>query len=228
MEKFGGFKDWFKAQVDRSDPVGHLAYDAFGDNCCLNFMKSPASLSKHLTSKHDLYFSPMVKALYLEWDKAFIDLILKPEDSKTCPTLFSFLESYDGLDEGEDEVWVAWCPYCIDWHRHYFSKGLRGPLCTKKSSPFLKTGYRLKLSRKPLSEYGIKSPQRRRAIVSPKARFFVLKRDGFQCQYCGKKAPEVELRVDHRLPVAHNGTNDFSNLVTACHPCNAGKGKMIL
>jgi hypothetical protein len=227
-EKFDGFRSWFKAQVDRSDPVGHLAYDAFGDNCCLKFMKSPASFSKHLEVKHGLYFSPMVEALHLEWDKAFAEFVLKPEDLKICPILFSFLESYEDPDEDEKEFWMAWCPYCDDWHRHHFAKGLRGPLCVRESSPFLKTGYKLKLSKKPFHDFKLRTPPRRKIVVSSKARFAVLKRDGFQCQYCGKKAPEAELRVDHRIPVAHEGTNDPSNLITACHPCNAGKGKMIL
>lgn len=33
------------------------------------------------------------------------------------------------------------------------------------------------------------------------------------------------LVVDHVHPVAEGGTNDILNLITACQPCNAGKGK---
>ncbi len=56
-------------------------------------------------------------------------------------------------------------------------------------------------------------------------RFKVLRRDGFTCQYCGRKAPEVELHVDHRVPWSQVRTHDIGNLVTACRDCNLGKGK---
>lgn len=54
-------------------------------------------------------------------------------------------------------------------------------------------------------------------------RFEVFKRDSFKCQYCGAEAPSVVLQVDHIHPVAKGGTNEITNLVTACQPCNAGK-----
>lgn len=54
-------------------------------------------------------------------------------------------------------------------------------------------------------------------------RFDVFKRDGFTCQYCGCKPPDVVLQVDHITPVAAGGDNDISNLVTACEACNQGK-----
>lgn len=63
-----------------------------------------------------------------------------------------------------------------------------------------------------------------RKAISKKTRFEVFKRDGFACQYCGAKAPEVVLHVDHIKPVAGGGENDIMNLVTACAACNGGKG----
>lgn len=68
----------------------------------------------------------------------------------------------------------------------------------------------------------------KRKALSPRTRFEVFKRDGFQCQYCGKSAPEVVLRVDHINPVANGGDNDILNLVTACIDCNAGKSDKLL
>lgn len=62
-----------------------------------------------------------------------------------------------------------------------------------------------------------------RTSISKSTRFEVFKRDAFTCQYCGSKAPDVVLEVDHIDPVANGGTNDILNLVTACRPCNAGK-----
>lgn len=59
--------------------------------------------------------------------------------------------------------------------------------------------------------------------VSKRTRFEVLRRDNFTCRYCGGKAPDVVLTVDHVVPVALGGSDDSSNLVTACRDCNAGK-----
>lgn len=63
-----------------------------------------------------------------------------------------------------------------------------------------------------------------RKALSKKTRFEVFKRDAFTCQYCGAHPPGVLLHVDHIKPVAEGGKNDIDNLVTACEPCNAGKG----
>ena len=62
-----------------------------------------------------------------------------------------------------------------------------------------------------------------RKAISKKIRFEVFKRDKFTCQYCGRKAPDVVLNVDHITPVAKGGTNDILNLVTSCFDCNNGK-----
>lgn len=59
-------------------------------------------------------------------------------------------------------------------------------------------------------------------------RFDVLERDGFTCQYCGAKAPDAQLEVDHIVPVVRGGTNDPDNLRTACVGCNRGKGDKLL
>lgn len=67
-----------------------------------------------------------------------------------------------------------------------------------------------------------------RKTINSKTRFEVFKRDGFTCQYCGRKTPNVVLEVDHVVPVAEGGTNDMENLVTSCYECNRGKGKGLL
>ena len=64
----------------------------------------------------------------------------------------------------------------------------------------------------------------KRKPLSKTTRFEVFKRDRFTCQYCGAKAPDVVLHVDHIRPVADEGGNDILNLVTACADCNGGKG----
>lgn len=58
-------------------------------------------------------------------------------------------------------------------------------------------------------------------------RFDILARDNFTCQYCGKKAPDVELEVDHIYPVSRGGYDDEKNCVTACVRCNGNKTNKI-
>lgn len=67
-----------------------------------------------------------------------------------------------------------------------------------------------------------------RKAIGPKLRFEVFKRDSFTCQYCGKKAPEIILRVDHINPVKNDGDNNILNLITSCFECNSGKGATLL
>jgi len=38
-------------------------------------------------------------------------------------------------------------------------------------------------------------------------------RDKFTCQYCGRKAPEVVLEVDHVFPQSKGGKDEMDNLV---------------
>lgn len=64
-----------------------------------------------------------------------------------------------------------------------------------------------------------------RKPLSKKLRFEIFKRDSFTCQYCGRKAPDVVLEVDHIHPVSKGGKNELMNLVTSCRDCNRGKGK---
>lgn len=59
--------------------------------------------------------------------------------------------------------------------------------------------------------------------VSKRTRFEVLRRDEFTCRYCGSAAPDVKLAVDHVVPVALGGSDDVTNLATACVDCNSGK-----
>lgn len=62
-----------------------------------------------------------------------------------------------------------------------------------------------------------------RKAIPKSVRFEVFKRDSFTCQYCGSKAPDVVLHIDHINPVAEGGDNDILNLVTSCVECNMGK-----
>lgn len=68
----------------------------------------------------------------------------------------------------------------------------------------------------------------KRKAISKKVRFEIFKRDGFKCMYCGAHPPSVLLHVDHIKPVADGGGNEDDNLITACEPCNLGKGARLL
>lgn len=61
-----------------------------------------------------------------------------------------------------------------------------------------------------------------------KLRFSIFKRDSFTCQYCGRKAPDVVLQIDHIHPKSKGGLNKAENYRTACFECNIGKGDCLL
>lgn len=60
-----------------------------------------------------------------------------------------------------------------------------------------------------------------RKAIPKRTRYEVLNRDGNTCRYC--HATDSPLTIDHVIPVALGGTDDPSNLVTACRDCNYGK-----
>jgi 5-methylcytosine-specific restriction endonuclease McrA len=64
----------------------------------------------------------------------------------------------------------------------------------------------------------IKIPPR---LSLPVSRRWVLRRDGYACQYCGRT--DVELTMDHVLPVSRGGQTTWTNVVAACVPCNRKK-----
>lgn len=55
------------------------------------------------------------------------------------------------------------------------------------------------------------------------SRVNVLTRDGFRCQYCGKRKPMHELNFDHVVPRSQGGRTTFDNVVSSCFPCNSRK-----
>lgn len=79
-----------------------------------------------------------------------------------------------------------------------------------------------------LASYRRGAPLQKRKSLSQRTRFEIFKRDRFTCQYCGAHTPDVLLVIDHVIPIAEGGTNDTSNLRTACQPCNGGKSDRLL
>lgn len=59
--------------------------------------------------------------------------------------------------------------------------------------------------------------------VSKRLRYEILRRDNHACRYCGTAAPNAVLTVDHVVPTTLGGSDEPTNLVTACSACNSGK-----
>lgn len=59
-------------------------------------------------------------------------------------------------------------------------------------------------------------------------RWKILHKYNFTCQYCGRKAPEVILEVDHIVPLSKGGKYIEDNLTLACKECNIGKSNFLL
>jgi 5-methylcytosine-specific restriction endonuclease McrA len=49
-------------------------------------------------------------------------------------------------------------------------------------------------------------------------------RDRSRCQYCGKIFAQRDLNLDHVRPLSRGGRSEWTNVVTACVPCNSKKG----
>lgn len=84
--------------------------------------------------------------------------------------------------------------------------------------------HRGEITRAQLLDGNPEIPHRRKVPLD--VRWAVLKRDNYRCVICGASPAadhSVRLHVDHIVPVAKGGTNDLSNLRTACDDCNLGK-----
>jgi hypothetical protein len=66
----------------------------------------------------------------------------------------------------------------------------------------------------------------RQKPIARRLRFEILRRDAHTCRYCGGQAPDVQLTVDHVIPRVLGGSDDPTNLVTACKDCNSGKSSV--
>ncbi len=66
--------------------------------------------------------------------------------------------------------------------------------------------------------YIIKRPFRSQRKLT---RVEVFNRDGYMCQYCGKKTRQLTL--DHVIPRSRKGPHTWENVVSACVACNRHK-----
>jgi 5-methylcytosine-specific restriction endonuclease McrA len=51
----------------------------------------------------------------------------------------------------------------------------------------------------------------------------VFLRDLYVCQYCGVSCKQEDATLDHVIPLSRGGKSSWTNLATACKPCNYRK-----
>lgn len=56
------------------------------------------------------------------------------------------------------------------------------------------------------------------------SRVNVFTRDSFNCQYCGHRFKMRDLTFDHVVPRKQGGITSWTNVISACRPCNGRKG----
>lgn len=58
-------------------------------------------------------------------------------------------------------------------------------------------------------------------------REYILERDDFRCQDCGKFAMDLGLAIHHIKPLYKGGHNIVRNLITLCHKCHRKRHKVL-
>jgi 5-methylcytosine-specific restriction endonuclease McrA len=91
--------------------------------------------------------------------------------------------------------------------------------------------YHAASARSASSSFKLPSVMRLRRYVSPRrstrlkfSRENIYIRDNFICQYCAESFASKDLTLDHVVPASKFGRKDWTNVVTACRPCNHRKG----
>lgn len=63
--------------------------------------------------------------------------------------------------------------------------------------------------------------------IRPEKRLAIYLRDAFHCCYCNRDLHDAaahDITLDHLTPKSAGGSNDATNLVTACKTCNCARG----
>ncbi len=68
-----------------------------------------------------------------------------------------------------------------------------------------------------------KNPHIEKSYVPPLNNLALFRRDSFICMYCGEHMPRCKLSRDHIIPLRQGGTDEWSNVITACKRCNNQK-----
>ena len=66
--------------------------------------------------------------------------------------------------------------------------------------------------------------QNQRSLMTKELRNYIMVRDNYTCQICGKYMPdEVGLHIDHIIPISKGGKSVPDNLQVLCSKCNGNK-----
>jgi 5-methylcytosine-specific restriction endonuclease McrA len=127
-------------------------------------------------------------------------------------------ENEDQEIPGQDLPWYQ-RPTVIDWRP--LQRFVQN--CFEPFPPILEQEY--------VSKVGPKAVKRQWRWLSKNNAPKIFIRDNFICQICGRDFKVVPHpdglaypEVDHIIPIAKGGSNDFINLQTACPKCNNRKG----
>ena len=121
-------------------------------------------------------------------------------------------------------------------HRAYWNKWGKNPINKEKQRKANRDNYhenredRLIQQKEYYREHPEQKEKKRQRDRDRRLRlrFIIFQRDKFTCQYCGRKAPNVILEIDHRFPKSKGGKGNPENYITSCKECNVGKGDIIL
>lgn len=103
--------------------------------------------------------------------------------------------------------------------RHYVKKVMH-QLFSKYEFIYLRGIYSEAI---PVKRIGKKAARSERNKMTLNLRYKILKRDKFRCNACGALAGDVELQIDHVIPVSKGGKTVEENLQVLCKICNIGK-----
>lgn len=94
---------------------------------------------------------------------------------------------------------------------------------------------KLRYWRKNNPEKSREYANKRRAIKEASGGVFTIKEwqklkqfYDFRCLCCGKKEPEIELNIDHVVPLKLGGKNSYENIQPLCRECNSSKATKII
>lgn len=161
---------------------------------------------------------------------SFVAVVLQKLENEVIvkyPTIFSWENTFtycsvDGCIYNKIPTICNNNGQCIH-HSLFSSDGINPDHLILLDSPISKD---FNSSKQPPKPKKISKAQTERSKMSASLRYDILERDGFKCNYCGA-SPEldndIQLHVDHIIPVSKGGKTEWDNLQVLCQRCNLGK-----